>query len=508
MNFYPEYQQYVKYSESSRVVPVSVETDSDMETPISLFKKFSTDEYCYLLESVEGGERWARYSFMGRKPLIIFKTVKNKTTVTTTTTTKKAEEYGENPIEVLRMLLSNLKSQTFSHLPRFYGGVVGYFGYDTIRYFENIEDSNLDEIEMPDCHLIVPEEVIVFDHLKQKLYIIVNTIVGDMEPVQDNDKDLFNLYKSANDKIKGIIESISFNTAIEVVNNSSSNGEDEIVGPIDFTGSVSKQEFMNNVIKAKEYIAEGDIFQVVLSQRLKARYPGDPFEVYRKLRTLNPSPYMYFLKFDDSTIVGASPEMLVRVENGKVETCPIAGTRKRGETVQEDEELALDLLNDEKECAEHTMLIDLGRNDVGKVSKFGSVIAKNVMHIEKYSHVMHMVTNVESELRDDKEALDVLTSVLPAGTVSGAPKVRAMQIIEELENKRRGVYAGGIGYIGFDGNLDTCIAIRTAIFKEGNVYVQAGAGIVADSIPESEYVETLNKAQALITAIKKAGERI
>ncbi len=488
---YPSYEVFKSWSLTSKIVPINFETDADMETPISLFKKFSTDRYSYLLESVEGGERWARYSFMGRKPLVTFKTVRETTTINLQGKNRVSDD---NPIDVLNELLEQLHSQSYPHLPRFYSGVVGYFGYDMVRHYEVIRDENIDDIGLPDCHLIVPEELIVYDHLKQKINIIVNTMVDDGL----SDERLKEIYEQASIKIKNLLKELSNYDLLNV--QSIPQKED-----IQFTGSVSRDEYCSNVNKAKEYIKDGDIFQVVLSQRLKANFKGDAFEVYRKLRTLNPSPYMYFLKFDDYCIAGASPEMLVRVEDGIVETCPIAGTRPRGATPKEDEMLANDLLNDKKELAEHTMLIDLGRNDVGRVCEFGSVVAKNIMHIEKYSHVMHIVTNVEGKLREDKNALDVLTAVLPAGTVSGAPKVRAMEIIEELENVRRGVYAGAIGYIGFDGNLDTCIAIRTAIFKNQQVYVQAGAGLVADSVPEKEYEETLNKAQALISAVKKAG---
>ena len=495
LQVYPTYEVYQEWSRHSKVVPISCEADADMETPISLFKKFSAEKYCYLLESVEGGERWARYSIMGRKPLVIFKSVKGKTVLTI-----QGEEkvFYDNPIRILNDLLEQLKSKTFPHLPRFYGGVVGTFGYDMVRYYEDIEDNHRDDIALPDCHLIVPEEVVVFDHLKQKIHMIVNTIVKeDFDDSEDNDRQ--DIYHESKEKIKNIFSEISSQHKHRQSVDSGKPAPD-----VHFTSSVSEEVFCRSVVKAKEYIKNGDSFQVVLSQRLKSAFEGDAFEVYRKLRTLNPSPYMYFLKYDDYAIAGASPEMLVRVEHETVETCPIAGTRPRGKTPQEDERLADDLLNDAKELAEHTMLVDLGRNDIGKVCKFGSVVTQNMMHIEKYSHVMHMVTNVEGKQRGDKTPLDVLTAVLPAGTVSGAPKVRAMEIIEELETVRRGIYAGAIGYIGFDGNLDTCIAIRTAIFKNQSVYVQAGAGIVADSVPEKEYVETLNKAQALISAVKKA----
>ncbi|MDK2800808.1 MAG: anthranilate synthase component [Clostridiales bacterium] len=486
--FYPSFHEYKEWSMHSKIVPICFQTDADMETPISIFKKFAVGEYCYLFESVEGGEKWGRYSFMGRRPLALFKVVNGHTFLKIK---DKEEHFENNPVEVLNALLSQFKSQTFSHLPRFYGGVVGYFSYDFVKYYEKIKSENCDEIGLPDCHLIIPEEVIAFDHLRQTICIIVNTIADSQEGT----------YHHSVEKIQRILKEIS---GEKKINRTVRDTAD--VQTSEFSCSVSKEEFCSNVNRAKEYIKNGDVFQVVLSQRLKTKFEGDPFEVYRKLRTLNPSPYMYFLKFDDYAIAGASPEMLVRAEKGLVETCPIAGTRPRGETPEEDQKLADELLQDEKEIAEHIMLVDLGRNDIGKVCKFGSVETQNLMHIEKYSHVMHMVTNVTGTQKDDKTAVDILTGVLPAGTVSGAPKVRAMEIIEEIENLKRGIYAGAIGYIGFDGTLDTCIAIRTAVFKNHCVYVQAGAGIVADSVPEKEYEETLNKAKALLRAIQKAGE--
>ncbi|MGE4283774.1 MAG: anthranilate synthase component I [Clostridia bacterium] len=486
--YYPSYAQYNDCCVHSKVVPVSCEVTADMETPISIFKKLSTDQYCYLFESVEGGERWARYSFIGRRPFITFKTVKGCTTVKIQ---NEVFNYNESPFSVLQYLLDSFTSNTFTELPRFYGGVVGYFGYDLIRYYENIEDKNFDELGLPDCHLMVPEEVIVFDHLKQKIHIIINTFPS----IQNNS------YHDALKKIDEIIDELAANRL-----DTHRKDRKTECSKSEYCFSVTKEEFCANVEKVKEYIRNGDIFQVVLSQRLSTEFNGDPFSVYRALRTLNPSPYMYYLKYENYSIVGASPEMLVRMENGIVETCPIAGTRPRGKTQEEDNMFEKELLCDEKEKAEHTMLIDLGRNDIGRVCSFGSVKTENMMHIERYSHVMHMVTNVTGTLAENKTPLEVLKSLLPAGTVSGAPKVRAMEIIEETENRRRGIYAGAVGYIGFDGNLDTCIAIRTAVFKDNKVYIQAGGGIVADSIPENEYAESLNKAQALVKAISKAGE--
>ena len=490
VNIMPDEGVFFKWCQKSKIVPVSCEIDADTETPISLFNKFSTKKYCFLFESVEGGERWARYSIMGRKPLW---------------TMKVEEDSTLNPIELLDTMLASFRGEAFSHLPRFYSGFVGYFGYDMVSYYEKIPKSNKDEIGMPDCHLFIPEEVIVYDHFKQKMYIIVNTLVPQLEE-PESASSMQKRYEKAAQQLGDLQEEMLQPKHLDVRQKASDNtGKKEKPGP--FTPNFSKQQFCSAVEKAKQYIKEGDIFQVVLSQRLSAPFSGSAYEVYRKLRKVNPSPYMYYITFDDATVVGASPEMLVRLQDDCVETCPIAGTRKRGSSEAQELALINELQEDEKECAEHMMLVDLGRNDVGKVSAFGSVKVKNLMHIEKFSHVMHMVTNVEGTLKAGNTPLDVLTALLPAGTVSGAPKIRAMQIIEELEPVKRGIYAGAIGYLGFDGNMDTCIAIRTAVFKNGYAYVQAGAGIVADSVPENEYVETLNKAQGMISAIEKAGER-
>ncbi len=497
----PDEGDYFKWCQTAKIVPVSCEIDADTETPISLFNKFSTKNYCFLFESVEGGERWARYSIMGRNPLWTMQVEGGNTFIEEM---GKKEVSRQNPIKLLDTMLEEFKGEAFSHLPRFYSGFVGYFGYDMVSYYEKISKQNQDEIGMPDAHLFIPEEVIVYDHFKQKMHIIINTFV----PKSDTSEKKISIqrgYQKATEQLQNLREEILYPNGLRLREQDLEDASNkEKVGP--FSGNFSKKQFCSAVDKAKKHIKDGDIFQVVLSQRLSAPFTGSPYQVYRKLRKVNPSPYMYYIVFDNATVVGASPEMLVRLQNDRVETCPIAGTRKRGLTEQEELSLVNELKEDEKECAEHMMLVDLGRNDVGKVSSFGSVEVKNLMHIEKFSHVMHMVTNVEGTLKTDSTPLDVLTAVLPAGTVSGAPKIRAMQIIEELEPVKRGVYAGAIGYIGFDGNMDTCIAIRTAVFKNGYAYVQAGAGIVADSVPENEYIETLNKAQGMINAIEKAGE--
>lgn len=491
--FYPTMDEVGILAKNHNIIPVSMEVYADMETPISLFKRFEESSYCFLLESVEGGEKWARYSIIGKNPFLVVKSFRNKTIIEERNGTKK--EVGGNPVQIMQELMEKFKGANLPNLPRFNGGAVGYFGYDLIRCYENLPNMPKDDLELPESHFMFTDEVLVYDHLKQKIHIIVNLHVGG---------NIERAYRSAVDRIKTIHREI-IDTKWKTADNFISN-YNKRSGKSEITGNVSKEFFCQNVLKAKEYIRDGDIFQVVLSQRLCVRTDENPFNIYRCLRLINPSPYMYYLKFGDYRIIGSSPEMLVRVENKIVETCPIAGTRKRGNTREEDEALEKELLSDEKELAEHTMLVDLGRNDIGRVSKHGTVMVKNLMHIERYSHVMHVVTNVQGEIREDKTPFDALMSILPAGTLSGAPKVRAMEIIDELETVKRGPYGGAIGYLSFNGNLDSCITIRTMILKDGRAYVQAGAGIVADSVPEKEYEECFNKAKALLKAIEEAGE--
>jgi len=491
--FYPSLDEVRNLAKDYNTIPVSMEVYADMETPISIFKRFEQSKYCFLLESVEGGEKWGRYSIIGRNPFLVVKSFKNKTIIE-----KEKGEVSEvegNPVDVIRSLMEKFKGANLPSMPRFAGGAVGFFGYDMIRYYENLPNVPEDDLNLPESHFLFADELLVFDHLKQKIHIIVNLHVnGNIERA----------YNSVIDRIKSIYNEI-LDTRWKINDNfkpdfSKKNTE------LKYISNISKEQYCENVLKAKQYIKDGDIFQVVLSQRLCVETDQNPFNVYRVLRLINPSPYMYYLKFSDYNIVGSSPEMLARVENGIVETCPIAGTRKRGRTKEEDENLEKELLADTKELAEHTMLVDLGRNDIGRVARYGTVKVKDLMHIERYSHVMHIVTNIQGEIREDKTAFDALMSIMPAGTLSGAPKVRAMEIIDELENVKRGPYGGAIGYLSFNGNLDSCITIRTMIFKDNKAYVQSGAGIVADSVPEKEYEECLNKAKALLKALEEVGE--
>ena len=489
--FYPDIEKVRSLAGKYNIIPVSMEVYADMETPISIFKRIEAEGYCFLLESVEGGEKWARYSFIGRNPFLTVKSSGNRSVVVKRDGDASIVE--GNPIELLKSLMSSYKGPFLPELPRFNGGAVGFFGYDTVRYIENLPDVPPDDLGIPELHFMFADELIAFDHFKQKMHIIVNL---------HTDGNLERNYSSAVDRIREIHREI-LTSGWKVSGRQSAAPAKDGEG-LRITSNISKERFCENVLKAKEYIRNGDIFQVVLSQRLCAETDSEPFNVYRALRLINPGPYMYYLKFDDYTVAGSSPEMLVRVEGKKVESCPIAGTRRRGATEEEDVRLEKELMGDEKERAEHIMLVDLGRNDIGKVSNFGTVQVRDFMHIERFSHVMHIVSCVQGELREGMTSFDALSAVLPAGTLSGAPKIRAMEIIDELENVKRCQYGGAVGYLSFDGNLDSCITIRTIVFKDGKAYIQAGGGVVADSVPENEYEESMNKAMATIKALEEA----
>ncbi len=389
--------------------------------------------------------------------------------------------------------MSEFKPVNVKGLPRFHGGAVGFISYDMVRFFEKLPESKSDEIQVPDCFFMITDTILVFDHVNHKIKVVSNAHISEGEGTVDS------AYFSAKEKIDEIISLLK--KPFEYKNSSKGYWDEDAV-----CSSFTKEEYEKVVISAKEYIKAGDIVQVVPSQRLSVPVSADAFDIYRALRSINPSPYMYYLKFDGLKVAGSSPEVMVRVENNIVTTRPIAGTARRGSSEEEDEEIAKTLLSDPKEIAEHVMLVDLGRNDVGRVCKYGSVKVDELMIIEKYSHVMHIVSNVTGKLREDKDAFDVLRACLPAGTVSGAPKIRAMEIINDLEPSQRGIYAGAVGYFSFSGNSDTAIAIRTVVIKDGKAYIQAGGGIVADSVPENEYYETLNKAKACMRAIQMAEE--
>lgn len=491
---YPDRQAFLELAKQYRIVPVSVSMPADTVTPISLFQRFDDQKQSFLLESVVGGERWARFSIMGRRPLLRLQS--RKQVVQSAIGNQPLQTSADQtPLSLIRQLLADHALPPAPAEEGFRCGLVGHFSYDFIRYLETLPDNNPDPLELPDCELMAPGEVVRYDHLKNEMTLICNCLVSE-DPVRD--------YSQASAQLFHLIHQLFGPQAgtLPVALPHASRRSMQL----DFKANVSRDDFIAQVNQAKDYIRNGDIFQVVLSQRFSAPYKADPFAIYRALRHVNPSPYLFFVRQSSAILIGASPEMLVRLSGRRIETCPIAGTRPRGQTALQDDQLSEDLLNDTKELAEHAMLVDLARNDVGRISRFGTVAVRDFCHVERFSHVMHLVTTVEGELREDRAAIDVLSSLLPAGTLSGAPKIRAMEIIDELENVRRGPYGGAIGYLGFDGLLDTCITIRTAVLHNGQIHVQSGAGIVADSVPETEYQETVNKAMALFAAINQAGD--
>jgi anthranilate synthase component 1 len=487
----PSLNEFLKLSNEGNVIPVYKEINADLDTPVSAFLKIKQGKYAFLLESVEGQEKIARYSFLGTHPSLIFKSKDRAVEIIDTVKGKKTKFItASSPLEEIKKIMQDFKAVEVSGLPRFYGGLVGYIGYDTVRFFENIPDKNKDDLNIPDTLLILADTLLIFDRLNHTIKIVSNVILPKDLKVIAKKK----FYELAINKIECIHNDFK-RCVIQ-------KDEPVVVKELKITSNLNKSEFMAIVNKAKEYIKRGDIIQVVLSQRFKVKTQKDDFSIYRSLRSLNPSPYMYYLKLNDFSIVGTSPEMLVRCENAVVQNRPIAGTRRRGKNEQDDARLEKELLNDEKERAEHLMLVDLGRNDLGRISKLGEVKVTDFMRVEKYSHVMHLVSEVRAILDKKRfDVYDVLKSTFPAGTVSGAPKIRAMEIIDELENSKRSLYAGAIGYFSFSHNMDTCIAIRTLLLKDGFAYVQAGAGIVADSVPKKEYQESVNKASALMEAL-------
>ncbi len=470
-------------------IPVTLETFADLDTPLSIYLKLAEGPHSYLLESVQGGERFGRYSFIGlTTPTRIAVT---GSTILLLTGNRVAERREHtNPMSFVSEFMARFKVPDIPGLPRFCGGLVGYFGYDTVRYIEpKLADTKKpDPLNVPDILLLLSEEIAIVDNLSGKLTLVVFAEPG-----------FPGAWRHAQVRLKELLAKLRAPVPLPT---------DTRAVPSAPTFEFAEEDFKAAVRKAKQYILDGDVMQVVLSQRMSKPYAASPLALYRALRTLNPSPYMFFFDFGDFQVVGASPEILVRLEGEgetrKVTARPIAGTRKRGANAAEDAALAADLLADQKERAEHLQLLDLGRNDVGRVAKIGTVKVTDSYLIERYSHVMHIVSNVEGELKDDEGPVSVLKATFPAGTVSGAPKVRAMEIIDELEPTKRGIYAGSVGYLGFNGDMDLAIVIRTAVLKDGRIYVQAGAGIVADSDPESEWQETLNKARAQLRAAEMA----
>jgi anthranilate synthase component 1 len=484
--YHPSLKEFIKKSKKGNLIPVYREILADFETPVSAFTKIDTGDYAYLLESAEKGGKLGRYSFLGSNPSLIFKS-KGKRIEIIKEGRKKIQEVS-HPLGVLKKVMARYKFVPSKGLPRFVGGMVGYLSYDMVRFFEKLPDENPDDLNLPDTIFLLTDTILIFDHLEHKIKIISNAYIK---------KNPRKAYQEAIVKIEGLIEQMRKPVRIKPKVKSQKS-------KVTIKSNFTKEAFKKNIKRAKEYIKAGDIIQVVLSQRLETKITVNSFDIYRSLRTVNPSPYMYYLKCKDLRLIGSSPEILVRLEEGMIEVRPIAGTKPRGRTEKEDKALEKELLVDPKERAEHIMLVDLGRNDLGRVAEYGTIRMNELMVIERYSHVMHIVSDVTGKLKKDRDSFDVLRASFPAGTVTGAPKIRAMEIIEELELTRRGPYAGAVGYFSFSGNLDTCITIRTIVIKRNQAYIQAGAGIVADSIPEKEYQETINKAKALVKAIEIA----
>lgn len=486
--YQPNFTEFEKLAKKGNLIPVYREILADVETPVSVLMKLQNKDHVYLLESVEGGEKWGRYSFLGTDAGVVFRIhgdkviLDEKGKVTT-------REHNGNPFNYLRELLNRYKPVAIPGLPRFYGGAVGYLGYEMVRYFEKLPPSPPDDLSLDESIFVISDSLMIFDNVRHTIKVVACAFTDNTESIEE-------CYAASCRKIEDMIETIS--AAASHKTDAARDGE------VHFISNMTPDQYRAAIEKAKEYIVAGDIIQVVLSQRFETECSCNPIDLYRALRFVNPSPYLFFLKMDNLTLIGSSPEVMVRKEDDTMELRPIAGTRKRGKTEQEDRALSDELLSDEKERAEHVMLVDLGRNDLGRVAQTGSVQVNQYMVVEKYSHVMHLVSNVRAQLAKGKDAFDVLAATFPAGTLTGAPKVRAMEIINELEKVKRGPYGGAVGYFSFSGNMDLCITIRTMVLKNGKVYVQAGAGIVYDSVPESEHQESLNKSRGMLQAVRLA----
>ncbi|MDP8255848.1 MAG: anthranilate synthase component I [Candidatus Alcyoniella australis] len=479
----PSLQGFIERAQRGNLIPVYQEILADLETPISAYLALSRGAYGFLLESVEGGTNVGRYSFLGFEPTTIFSSKGEQIEIRRG---RDVEQRRGNPLDALRELMSDYRPVVDEGMPPFIGGAVGYLAYDLVRHFERLPDALPDDMGLPDCLLLIPQVLLVFDRSNKTIKVIcVAHVNGDPQAA----------YQRAAAKVGQVVRMLQTHTVKRPLEPL----EIETGQQIDST--MRPEQYMAAVERCKEYIRAGDILQVVLSQRFSTEFAGDPFDLYRRLRMVNPSPYMFYLDLDGMQLVGSSPETHVKVVGRKATVRPIAGTRKRGKTAGEDRELAIDLLSDEKEGAEHIMLVDLGRNDLGRICQPGTVEVTQLRKVEHYSHVMHMVSSVEGLLSADQDAFDAIRATFPAGTVSGAPKIRAMEIIDELETTKRGPYSGIVGYFSFDGNLDSCITIRTALVRDGRLHVQAGAGIVADSQPELEHEETRNKARAVFAAL-------
>jgi anthranilate synthase component 1 len=485
----PSYEAFLEKSKQGNLIPVRKEILADLETPVSAYCKVRRGDSAFLLESVEGGETIGRYSFIGTEPRLFVSTTGRKVTVTENGATKSFDLLeGEDPLQVLEGELRKYQAVVEPNLPPFFGGLVGYIGYDTISFFEKLDLRNRDDLGVPDCLFVLADSLVVFDRVRHTIQLVANAFVeGDP--------------KSAYELARSRIEELEARLSAPLDPPKFGVGRmDELT----LQENRTREDYCEAVRKAKDYIIAGDAFQIVVSLRRQAEVESTPLDLYRALRRLNPSPYMFLLENSECTLIGSSPEILVKVIDGKVQYRPIAGTRPRGKTPDEDGKLERELLADPKERAEHIMLVDLGRNDIGRVCEFDSVRATDLMVVERYSHVMHIVSNVEGKLANDKTPFDVLRATFPAGTLTGAPKIRAMEIIEELEPTKRGPYGGAVGYFGFGGSLDTCITIRTIVMKGRTAFIQAGAGLVFDSVPENEYQECMNKSKGMVRALEIA----
>jgi anthranilate synthase component 1 len=482
--YYPSIEEVKQYKTDYKAIPICRKIYSDFYTPLQVLKKLkAVSHHCYMLESVEDSRVWGRYTFLGYDPKL---ELTCKDYVVTIDNGTKFQIETKKPAKYIEQILEEYKSPKIKGMPSFTGGLTGYFSYDYLKYQEpTLMLDAKDEEGFNDFDLMLFDKVIAFDNLEQQIYFIANM---KTDRIEEN-------YEKAKLEIDNMIHLVKHGVEKE---------EEPLKVKTEFKPLFNQEEFCNMVNKAKNYIYEGDIFQVVLSNRMAAEVEGSLLDTYRVLRVINPSPYMFYFSSNDIEIAGASPETLVKLTDDTLYTFPLAGTRPRGKTEKEDKQLEEGLLADPKECAEHNMLVDLGRNDIGKISQFGSVNVEKYMNIERYSHVMHIGSTVQGTIREDKSALDAVGAILPAGTLSGAPKIRAAEIINELEDNKRGIYGGAIGYLDFTGNLDTCIAIRIAYKKNGKVFIRSGAGIVADSVPETEFQETLNKARAVVEAVKQS----
>jgi len=485
--YFPDITTFQKLAGHGNLIPVYREIMADMDTPVTAFKKLDDGRYSFLLESIEGGEKWARYSFLGSSPSRIIRSKGTTVEIIANGTTTSIS--AQDPLDCIRTTLSAYIPVEVEGLPRFFGGAVGYLGYDMVRHFEELPNDKPAMLDAYDAYFLITDTIVIFDNVSQKIKVVSNAHL-------DGNKTTEQAYQEAAENIEAIIKRLRMPLPSGATPPSGKS--------VELRSNVSREDFEASVEKAKEYVRSGDIIQVVLSQRFSGKLSADPFDIYRVLRTLNPSPYMFFLRLEDTVIAGASPEVMVRKEGSRVELRPIAGTRPRGTSAEADELLADELLADPKERAEHVMLVDLGRNDLGRVCTTGSVTVSELMVVERYSHVMHIVSNVQGQLQADRDAFDLVRATFPAGTLSGAPKVRAMQIIDELEPVRREIYGGAVGYFSFSGNMDLAITIRTLVIKDGIVHLQAGAGLVADSDPAAEWQETVNKGMAVMKAIELA----